>query len=349
MIRTAGNCKLIMKELSNNFIWNIIARHLAGETNDDDKSALNEWLSGNKKNQFLLDRLAEIWQHNPQSLSRSGSIYKTFKNRLGQYKKEKSKFLYYFLRIAASVLLLAGTIAIIYNNYPAGRTDITTCQEISVPRGSRTLILLPDSSKIWLSNNSKIKYPNQFVGGKRELELSGEAYFEVTPNSDNPFIVKIGPDRIKVLGTKFSVTSYPEDGRIRADLLSGSIQLDINQRKGSESFKSFLVKPSQSVVYEKASGRLSVSEIPEGFFDYWKNGVYSFKNESLESLAQRIYRIYNVNIVFEDDLLKDKRFSGTLSIDDNIFTFMEAVKRTSLDPVDYRYENKNIYIKLKKR
>ena len=53
--------------------------------------------------------------------------------------------------------------------------------------------------------------------------------------------------------------------------------------------------------------------------------------------------------MFEDDLLKDKRFSGTLSIDDNIFTFMEAVKRTSLDPVDYRYENKNIYIKLKKR
>lgn len=160
-----------------------------------------------------------------------------------------------------------------------------------------------------------------------------------------PFIVNIGKNRIKVLGTHFSVTAYPDDNKVRADLVEGKIQFDIANGKGG--FHSYMVKPSHSLVLDKTSGKLSESKIPDGFYDYWHKGIYKFRNETLEDLALKIDRIYNTQLVFEDEALKCKRFSGTISIDDNIFTFIEAVKRTSIEPIEYSYEKNKIYVKLK--
>ena len=159
--------------------------------------------------------------------------------------------------------------------------------------------------------------------------------------------MNIGSNRIKVFGTKFSVSAYPEDSIISADLLTGKIQLDIKTGKGVGSYKSFFVKPAHSLVYNKPSGDITTSVIPDGVLNYWKDGLYKFQNESLESLAKKIYRYYNVEIVFKDDYIKTKCFSGSISMHDNIFTFMEAINRTSLEPIDYKYENNKIYIKLK--
>jgi ferric-dicitrate binding protein FerR (iron transport regulator) len=206
-------------------------------------------------------------------------------------------------------------------------------------------MILPDGSKVWLSNNSKIKYPTEFKGKTRELALTGEAYFEVSHNKEKPFIVNIGKNRIKVLGTKFSVSSYPEDNLVRADLISGKIQFDIYA--GKDAFKSFLVKPMQGLVFDKTSRKLSESKIPDGFYDYWHKGIYQFQNETLKRLAVKIDRIYNTEIIFEDARLQNKRFSGIISIDDNIFTFIEAIKSTSIDPIEYRYEKNKLYIKIK--
>jgi ferric-dicitrate binding protein FerR (iron transport regulator) len=335
--------------MENDPVWNKIARKLAGESRSDEELAVKEWANRDKLNQGILSRLIEIWEYNPAGSSKSPRIYRTYKNRLNYHEKKhnENSFIFYTLRLAAILFLIVGTAALVNTFFPFYEKQEISWQEISVPRGSRTFILLPDSSKVWLSNNSTLKYPDKFDKTARELYLKGEAYFEVTHDTKTPFVVNMGLDRIKVLGTRFSVTAYPEENTVRADLLDGKIQMDINERKGGDSYRSFIVKPSHSLVYEKTSGKLFSSVIPDGFFDYWKNGIYNFNNESLESLAQKIDRIYNVEIVFENDYLKTKRFSGNLSTDDNIFTFMEAIKRTSLDPIEYSYKNKKIYIKLK--
>lgn len=330
-------------------VWNIITRHLAGESTAEEKQALDEWTKKDNLNKGTLDRLREMWEYNPVRQSGYPKIYEAFKTRLNHYEKRQTKnpFLYYAVRVAAVLFLLIGTAALVNTMVPFYNNREITWQEITVPKGSRTSILLPDSSKVWISNNSKIRYPDKFASGTRELELTGEAYFEVVHNKKKPFIVHAGSDRIKVLGTKFAVSAYPDDSVFKAELLTGKIQVDIHTGKGDDSYKSFIVKPSYSLVYNKTSGDITSAVIPDGFLDYWKNGIYTFSNESLESLAQKIDRIYNVQVVFENDYIKTKRFSGNISIDDNIFTFMEAVKRTSLEPINYRYDNNTIFINLK--
>ncbi len=217
--------------------------------------------------------------------------------------------------------------------------------EISVPLGNRSLLALPDGSKVWLTNGSKLAYPEKWDGKTREVTLEGEAYFTVAHNAQTPFFVNIGKHRVKVLGTEFSMVSYPDDNFIQVDLVSGKVQMDIAQTKGKGSYKSYDLKPLHSLIFDKTSGNLVYSKIPDSFFNYWQNGAYAFTDVEFENLAKKIERIYGIEIIFEDSIIQKRTFTGTFSIDDNIYTMMEVFKRASGKPFDYRIENKRIYIK----
>ncbi len=216
--------------------------------------------------------------------------------------------------------------------------------EIVVPRGNRTSVTLPDGSLVWISNGSKLIYPENFSGDTRNVRLEGEGFFEVAHDTEHPFIVSVGQEKIKVLGTKFAVVAYPEDDLVKTELISGEIQFDVYTGNTKNEYKSFLVKPSHSLVYDKTSGKVYESIIPDGFYDYWLNGTYRFKNETFESLSRKIERIYNVEIIFMDTGFKTRNFTGTLSIDDNIYTIMEAFKNASGKPFNYKYEKGKIFI-----
>jgi len=328
-------------------IWHSITRSLTGEIDNEEKSAVDDWCkkNGNRK---IYSILSEIWGYNPARIIDTSTIYTKFQQKKSAHvynQNPSSPILWYALRISAVLFLLISTIVLVNKYLPIGKSGTIVYQEIYVPKGNRTSFILPDGSKVWLSNNSKIKYPNEFDKELRELELTGEAYFEVLHDDNKPFIVTIGKNRIKVLGTKFSVTAYPEDNIVRTELVSGRILFQVHSGKDDNHYTSYEVKPLHSLVLDKTSGKLFDSEIPEGFYNYWQNGIYEFTNESLESLAQKIDRIYNMQIVFEDNSLKTKRFSGVISINDNIFTFMEAIKRTSVVPIEYRYDSNKIFIK----
>lgn len=327
-------------------IWENIANKVLYEADEADEQAFQEWITSDSENKKVFDRLLQIWQYNPKQLHDTSTIYRKFLHRKHQFGKRKTvtPFVYYALRISAVIFFLVATTFVVDSILTSSNKEIVY-QEIAVPKGSRSHFNLPDGTKVWLSNNSSIKYPSEFRGDFRELEIEGEAYFDVTHNVKKPFIVNFGDNRIKVLGTQFSVTAYPDDNLVRADLVKGKIQFDIANSEGG--FKSYILKPSHSLVLDRTSGKLYESRVPDGFYDYWHKGIYEFRNETLEDLALKIDRIYNTQIVFEDEKLKSKRFSGTISIDDNIFTFIEAVKSTSVEPITYRYEKNKLYINFK--
>ena len=242
----------------------------------------------------------------------------------------------------AAIIILAVSAG--YMVQYAGLNNEIAMNEIFVPKGNRTLVVLPDGSKVWLSNGTKLVYPESFVGDFRDVQLEGEGFFEVTHDKDHPFIVNVGQHRIKVLGTKFAVVAYPDDDEVKAELVSGKIQFDIQSGVTEESYKSFMVKPMHSLVYDKTSGKVYESIIPDGFHDYWQKGTYRFRNETFDSLATKIARIYNVEIIFSDEELKTRTFTGTLSVDDNIYTLMEVFKSASGKPFEYRFDSGKIYI-----
>ncbi len=331
--------------MEQNKIWNTITRKIANEDIEGQEDSLKSWLEEDERNTGMYNRLKEIWDYKPNPLYDSSKVYKKYRSRIDNYQKvQKRKVVYYISRIAA-VLIFAISIIYSLTGYLNSIKEIEiTYNEIAVPKGSRTSVILPDSSKVWISNNSALKYPGQFVSGSRELFLSGEAYFEVKHDPESPFIVNIGNERIKVLGTKFAVTAYPGDNQISTDLLEGSILFDI--KKGNE-YKSVEVRSGFGLVYNKTVGNIVEHKIVDGFYNYWKNGIYDFKNESFESLSRKIERIYNVEIVFVDEYLKSKTYSGSFSVNDNIFTFMEAIKKTSVNSIEYTYRDDKIYVKLK--
>ncbi len=270
-------------------------------------------------------------------------INKDFTTIKAHIHKSKSRFHFQnFIKYAAIVVL-----AIIggYFIHSLNLNQEITMNEIAVPNGNRTSIILPDGTKAWLTNGSKLIYPQHFNGKTRDVQLFGEAFFTVTHNAKKPFIVQLGKHRVKVLGTEFSVVSYPQDNTIQVDLISGKVQMDVQNGNEKGSYKSFILEPLHSLVLDKTSGKLNQSKIPDSFFKYWQDGVYQFQDESFVSLAVKIERIFGVEIIFEDEPIKNRTFTGTFNINDNIYTMMEVFRRASSKPFNFRIERNKIYIK----
>lgn len=334
--------------MEDNHIWNRISRKISKESTQEDEVLFNGWVNSDKRHFRVYKMLTEIWNYHPVQTHDSSAIYKQYKQRLENYNHFNStkRGISYWYRIAAVLVLVVG-LSFFFGYYFNNKQKISLVyQEVSVPKGSRTAILLPDSSKVWISNNSIIKFPSQFSRDSRELFLSGEAYFEVTHDKEKPFIVNIGENRIKVLGTKFSVNAYPEDDQVIASLIEGEILFQVRNDESDE-YKSVELRAGHGIVYDKKEQKLSDHLIEHDFHSYWDRGVYTFKNESFESLSKKIFRIYNVKIIFLDEYLKSKTYSGSFSMDDNIFTFMEFIKSTSVEPIAYSYRDNEISVRLK--
>jgi ferric-dicitrate binding protein FerR (iron transport regulator) len=268
---------------------------------------------------------------------------------LSQIRKKPNRMkqslrLWNFMKYAAIVVIT------LLGGYLIGSNDFNneiTMNEIFVPNGNRSSVVLPDGTKVWLNNGTKLIYPEDFKGKNRIVELEGEGFFDVTHDKTHPFIVKIGENRIKVLGTKFALVAYPNDKFIKAELISGQIQFDIKERNQADKFNSYLMNPSQSFVFDKSSGKISESKITDNFYNYWLNGKYQFKDMTFEELAKKIERIYNVEVIFEEGTIKKCLFSGTLSINDNIYTLMEVFESVAGVPFTYIHEGNHIYINKK--
>jgi len=252
-----------------------------------------------------------------------------------------------------NLLKYAALIAVaLVGGYLTGKIEIkhdVAMNEVFVPKGNRSSVTLPDGTKAWINNGTKITYPDKFREKERVIELEGEGFFDVVHDKAHPFIVKVGENMVKVLGTKFALIAYPEDKFIKAELISGKIELDVKGNDQSNEFKSYFIEPSQGLVLEKSSGKVSKSKISDGFYDYWQNGVYQFKDESFEELAKKIERIYNVEVTFNDQSLKKRLFSGTLSVSDNIFSLMEVFKSATGEPFAYTHQGNHIYINKQKQ
>ena len=152
---------------------------------------------------------------------------------------------------------------------------------LMIPRGSEYSIVLTDGTKVFLNAGSEIYYPVAFSGDQREVGLKGEAYFEVAKDECRPFFVQAGDVRIRVLGTSFNVTSYPERERIETTLEQGRIQIT----NGKEQIN---VVPGKQVVYNKKNNRFEVKVVDTKLYTSWKDGYYKFDQMTLEEIMETL-------------------------------------------------------------
>ncbi len=181
---------------------------------------------------------------------------------------------------------------------------VPTYHTLIVPKRSKYGLQLEDGTKIWLNAGSSLRFPDHFVGGRREVELDGEAYFEVQPRQLSgdkggqyePFIVKTKLQQIQVLGTQFNVSAYREETSVLSTLIEGKVEVTVVGTGAKQ-----LLKPNQqSVVGE--DGRISVKEVDAVDAKAWMDGSFVFANENLETILRRISRWYDIDVQIEPGL-----------------------------------------------
>ncbi|MDW7692314.1 FecR domain-containing protein [Flammeovirgaceae bacterium SG7u.111] len=168
-------------------------------------------------------------------------------------------------------------------------------QTKSNPKGIKSSITFPDGTVVKLNSDSKISFPKKFNAYKRVVTLEGEAFFEVTPDSTRPFIVKVGNVEAKVLGTSFNINTLADPNKVDIALLTGKLAVySPNEQKE-------ILLPTERAVYDKNSGQISTGHFDAEQVLSWKEGILIFKGASIDEITARLERWYNCEIVFADN------------------------------------------------
>jgi hypothetical protein len=193
------------------------------------------------------------------------------------------------IKIAASLFIPLLAVSLYYYSRDISYNDKQTYSEIISPNGSRTTFELPDGSKVWLNNGSRLKFPIRFTGDYRNLELSGEAYFQIAHDKDRPLVVKTGELQVMVHGTEFNLMSYPNDDDIVITLESGSISLQKQTSKiGSKDI--LRLKPNQQAIYNKTIKGVEYMNVNPEKFTSWRNGKLIFIDDPIDVVMDKLER-----------------------------------------------------------
>ena len=223
---------------------------------------------------------------------------------------------------------------LVYNGFDINYTNVRTedFNTLITSRGGEYRITLPDGSKVWLNATSSLKFPGVFKGNIREVELNGEAYFEIAKNSAMPFRVKLNGAQIKVIGTHFNVKSYGNEKLMKTTLVEGSIKITAGN-------SSHLLKPGQQAIL--TNGKMSVLDnvdIEEQLA--WKNGLFLFKDASIKDVMEQAALWYDLKVTFEGKI-PDKYLTGKVSRSVNASEFMKLLNYAG---VKFEITGKNIII-----
>ena len=174
---------------------------------------------------------------------------------------------------------------------------------IEVPKGSEFDLILSDGTRVWLNADSKLKYPVTFGSDKREVELEGEGYFEVTRDETRPFRVVVEKQTVEVLGTEFNVDAYPEEKNTYTTLVSGKVKVDTDGQ-------TVILDPGmQSVVNDEKmyTRKVNVAEVIS-----WRNGMFVLENHTLEEIMSKLARWYDFTVFYQNMSLKEATFKGKI-------------------------------------
>lgn len=222
-----------------------------------------------------------------------------------------------------------------YVNPDAGRgAKINT---LIVPKGGEYRVLLADGTKVWLNSGSILRYPTSFNKKERMVQLEGEAYFEVKKNPKVPFAVKVRGMSLAVFGTSFNVNSYEPGKGIGTTLVEGKVTMRIDNGK------EYVMRPHEHITYNLETDTYSVlKNVDVSLYTSWKDGVFRFENQRLEDITNRLSRWYSCEVVYNDNSLRDLKFTGVAKKNEPIDHLLNLI--SLLKDVDYDVKDGVVFI-----
>lgn len=371
--------------MQDNRLWLLIARQLSGEASAEETEELQGLLQNSPGKQYLLDLLHSYFHLHTSNVPDSvieekfRKIVGTGETQAGEvpalndgYNVKRVQFKKAWWAAAAMVAVISMVWMVYRSVKPAPANHPAKASEVVARPGARTKLVLPDGTQVWLNSGSKLNYQTDFNDKLREVELEGEAFFDVVPSYSSktkekiPFVVHAASINIRVLGTAFAVKSYPQDQTVEATLLRGMIEVT---RKDNPSAPKVILKPNEKLIFNKQlpgqsglSGKIpaasqlsvtpdiSITPVPKAIPDSEKvetSWVYNrlvFNGDSFRELAEKMERWYNVKISLRDEELFRYRFKGAFT-NETVKEALDALQLTA----NFNYQIKDNEINIDKK
>ena len=212
----------------------------------------------------------------------------------------------------------------------------TKYNTLKVPRQKQYALELSDGTKVWLNSDSEITYPIAFNGKTRHVKVKGEICFDVAENSDCPFIVELDHMMIKVLGTIFNVRNYDENSI--TTLVEGHVQIISKQQQ----FGLLQLIPNEQIEIDVSNQQIIKRHVIAHDFVDWRKGIFVFKHQPLQLIMEELERIYDVDVHYENDDLRNVIITGEINRNQSIKTFIEYL--TKIDAAKFEISNKRIVV-----
>lgn len=238
--------------------------------------------------------------------------------------------------VAASIIFLLGITN--YFSYHRGYIQQNSqWVELANPLGTKSTITLSDGTKVIMNAGTTIRYPSVFTSADREVEITGEAFFDVAHDAKHSFLVKAGQVNVRVFGTKFNVKSYQNDDQIEVTLDDGSIGIKLDHLA-----EIIRMTPNEQIVFNKSTRHITKHQVNVAHFVAWREGKYYFRNVSFEEIVKQLERTFDVHIFINSDKLKKTSFTGDFVHKENLEQILRVM--TIDKRITYKIEGDRIFI-----
>ncbi len=206
---------------------------------------------------------------------------------------------------------------------------------ISTPVGGEYHFTLADGTMVWLNSSSRLTFPTRFTGDAREVLVEGEVYFGVQHDESKPFIVRVNDVSVRVLGTEFCISAYPENEGVMTTLVRGAVQVTSGNNQ-------VVLKPGYQAVVDQYSGAISQRAVELSLYTSWVRGIFEYENMELNDIMVQLARWYDVQFTFSASECKERRFTGVIRKYEDLNDVLDMIEKTT--KVKFIINGKNVTI-----
>ena len=321
----------------------LVQRFLEARESEKDQLQIEEWFSDLWANEELRKFSKDHWNDQPREIALTGYDEERIHDRIhhilrleeaeAAYKARRRSKLIKFITRAAAVLFIPLALFTLFNwKENIAENQVVSRAEIFSPYGARTSFVLPDGSSGWLNGGSTLSFPTTFRGKSRNIELTGEAYFDVLTNPKKPFTVIAGELKVRAYGTSFNVMAYADEKTMEVTLETGVIEVFGKGQQISEESLG-LMAPGERGVLIKGTTAFYKDSVRVELYTSWKEGKLVFRNEPMIQVVNKLNRWYNVDMIIRDSRVESYIYRATFE-DEKLDEVLKIFQRTS--PIVYK-------------
>lgn len=313
---------------------------------------ITRWLSDRGHEEAISGLMRESWQEytikndsgeESERAPRQDEVWAKLRMAISRKEtataKRQLRFFRWGFAAAATLALALLTANFLFKEQPVLPQEVVQTQTVTVPQGARSSFMMPDGSQVWLNSGSTLTYASDFNHRNRNLELEGEAFFDVV-KGNHPFIINTAMGQVEVTGTRLNVKSFVNEKQFETTVERGSVNVHCPQIQDMCS-----LEPGQQI--RLAHGKWELLKVETELFTSWKEGKIIFRKEYLPEVAKRLERWYNVKIELDNDPRLNKiHYTGTLEME-SFSEVLELLKITA--SINYSYNDKTRVIRITHR